>query len=460
VVDDYLLAGANPVNSKNDASLSKFLFVLNRHNGQVLWTAEAQSGFRNNAVCAGGGRCYALDHSGGVSKSLISKALDPSKPSKLTVFDLKTGKQQWSTTADVFGTWLSYSAKHDVLVEAGRVARDTLTDDPKGMRAYRGGDGRVLWQNTEYIGPAMLHGDIILKDQSACDLLTGAPVMREDPLTGQQIEWKWTRTYGCNTPSASEYLLTFRSGAAGYFDLCHDGGTGNLGGFRSSCTNNLIVAGGLLTVPDYTRNCTCSYQNQTSAAFVPMEDAEMWTFYGARDVKGVVKRVGLNLGAPGNHKGDDGTLWLEYPTAGGPSPKLEITTTPARPETFRRHTSQVSGEGPNWVGASGVRGLTALTIRLGPDGSKPRPYTVRLYFMEPDTTLNAGERVFDVAIQGRTVLHDFDVVAEAGAPLHRVVKEFKGVSIGKELTLKLTPSKSARSSTTVLSGVEIVIEER
>src|SRR2546427_4621223 len=50
--------------------------------------------------------------------------------------------------------------------------------------------------------------------------------------------------------------------------------TGNLGGFRSSCTNNLVVAGGLLTAPDYTRTCTCSYQNQTSLALVPMRSEE------------------------------------------------------------------------------------------------------------------------------------------------------------------------------------------
>ena len=42
-----------------------------------------------------------------------------------SAFDLATGKELWHTDDDVFGTWLSYSDKHDVLVEAGRVARDT-----------------------------------------------------------------------------------------------------------------------------------------------------------------------------------------------------------------------------------------------------------------------------------------------------------------------------------------------
>ena len=103
--------------------------------------------------------------------------------------------------------------------------------------------------------------------------------MHADPLTGAAVEWAWSRNYGCNTPAASENLLTFRSGAAGYYDLCNDGGTGNLGGFRSSCTNNLIVADGVLNAPDYTRGCTCSYQNQASLALAPMPDAEMWTFF-------------------------------------------------------------------------------------------------------------------------------------------------------------------------------------
>ena len=44
----------------------------------------------------------------------------------------------------------------------------------------------------------------------------------------------------------------------------------------------------------------------------------MWTYLGqAATVKGAVRRVGINFGAPGNRKADDGTLWLEYPSVGG-----------------------------------------------------------------------------------------------------------------------------------------------
>jgi Malectin domain len=359
----------------------------------------------------------------------------------------------WASTADVFGTWLSYSDKHDVLVESGRVTRDGLADEPKGMRAWRARDGKALWLRKDFLGPAMIHGDTILKDKGACDLRTGEPVMRVDPLTGEKVEWTWTRTYGCNTPAASENLLTFRSGAAGYFDLCNDGGTANLGGFRSGCTNNLIVADGLLTAADYTRTCTCSYQNQASLALVPMPDGELWTYFGQRDVKKPLRRVGINLGAPGNRKADDGTLWLEYPPVGGPSPKLSVSLTPGSPDWFRRHESQVHGQGHSWVAASGARGLRAVTVTLAPD-TKPRSYTVRLTFVEPDQ-LAPGERVFDIGLQGQTLLRDFDIAKEAGGPWRGVVKEFKGVKVVKELMVTLTPTGK---NPPVLCGIEAVEE--
>ncbi len=466
----YLIGGASPralPERKGRARVvasSARLTAIDRRTGKVLWNSTADEGYRHNALCIGGGRLYAIDRATvGLSGKPKKQADEDDLPARLLALDLRTGEMAWSTRRSVFGTWLSYSEEHDVLLEAGRVARDTLIDEPRGMRAYQGASGKAIWHRPEYIGPAVVRGRQVLKSGdgsagtgSACDLLTGAPQMRIDPITGDQHAWSWRRTYGCDTPAASQHLLTFRSGAAGYFDLCNDGGTGNLGGFRSSCTNNLIVAGGVLTAPDYTRTCTCSYQNQTSLALVPMADAEMWTYYGKRAVKGRVKRIGINLGAPGNRLAENGTLWLEHPTAGGPSPTLAVRTVPARPEYFRMHSSLVEGEGLKWVGASGARGLRSLAIPLGNKGERERTYTVRLYFLEPDR-LGAGERRFDVALQGDTVLRGLDVSKEAGGPNRALVKEIEGVRAGTELTVTLTPDATTRAAT-LLSGVEVVAE--
>jgi outer membrane protein assembly factor BamB len=458
----YLIGGANPRDTspkgkRAAVAASKYLSVLDRHTGRVLWTATAEETFRNNAICLGGGRLYAID---GTSFDLLSwlkrRGRMPSVNPRLIAFSLSTGRQLWHTRAEVFGTWLSYSAVRDVLIESGRVARDTLSDEPKGMRAYRGSDGNVLWCRRDYVGPAMIHGDRILRDRGGCNLLTGAPTMRTDPLTGKQIEWTWTRNYGCATPLASEHLLTFRSGAAGFCDLAGDGGTGNFGGFRAGCTNNLIVADGVLTAPDYTRNCTCSYQNQCSLALVPMPEAEMWTFQGPRKIEGVIRRAGINLGAPGNRQSDDGTLWLEYPRVGGPSPRLTITTVPANPQWFRRHSSQVSG-GLNWVAASGARGLRQLSITLSEKSGPPRSYRVRLYFVEPDG-LAAGRRRFDIALQGHTVLRGLDIRAESGRVNRTLVKEFPSIRVRRDLTVTLTPDSTCPTPETILCGVEILAD--
>ena len=462
VCGEYLVGGCNPTTDTTKAkvvSSSLRLTVLNRYDGRTLWSVTAESGFRNNGVCLGDGKLFAIDRPSSDHLAYLQRRGEADKvKSRLVALDLTTGKQIWTASAGVFGTWLSYSAKHDVLVEAGRNASDTLGDEPKGMRVYRAGDGKELWYKPRYVGPAMIHGDRILKGTSACDLLTGEPAMRKDPLTGEMVEWTWTRTHGCNTPSASEHLLTFRSGAAGYFDLCNDGGTANLGGFRSSCTNNLIVAGGLLNAPDYTRNCTCSYQNQTSVAFVPMPEADLWTFRGgAKDVKGVVRQVGVLLGAPGSRKADNETLWLEHPSVGTPSPHLDAKTVPAKPDYFRHHSSQIEGEIPHWLVASGVRGLQSVTLPLAPAGTKARAYTVRLYFAEPDR-LPTGRRLFDVKLQGKTMLSGLDVSKEAGGPGRGLVKEFKGVMVGKELTINLRPAEVSAVKAAVLSGVEVIAE--
>lgn len=443
---------------RDNLSASRHIVVMDRRTGQMLWSRSAKYAFRHNAICVGGGRLYAIDRlSGDQLAQFTAKDEEPPHPFRVLALDLKTGDGCWQADADVFGTWLSYSIQRDVLVEAGRVARDTINDEPKGMRAYRARDGAVLWHEPTYVGPAMIHGDTILQGQGACDLLTGAVKKRVDPITGELVPWVWARNYGCNTPAASEHLMTFRSGAAGYFDLCHDGGTGNFGGFRSSCTNNLIVAGGVLTVPEYTRTCTCAYQNQTSVGLIHMPEAETWTFFGTKELKGQVKRLGVNFGAPGDRKDDDGTLWLEFPITGGLSPAVNVKTKPEMLETFRRHSSQVTGKW-NKVGACGAKGISDVSILLDNEPG-PRTFTVRLIFAEPER-IRPGERVFDVEVQGRRAFHDLDIVKEAGAPLRTLVKEVAGVEVENMLTIRLTSSAHATNRTTILCGIEVIAEDK
>jgi len=446
----------------DNLSSSRHLVVLDRHSGKVLWSITSENGFRHNGTCAGNGRLYTVDRISGLELAKLKRRGETSSSkARLLVHDLKTGNLLWSTEKDVFGTWLSYSQEFDLLVEAGRLTRDAISDEPKGMRVYRASTGEVVWENMNLAGPSMLHHEWILMagatSGNACELLTGKLRKRQDPLTSETTDWSWLRTYGCNTPMASENLLTFRSGAAGYFDLCNDGGTGNLGGFRSSCSNNLVVAGGVLVAPDYTRTCTCNYQIQTSLALVHMPEAEMWTYTATSDPKAPVRQVGINFGAAGDRKADNGTLWLEYPSTGGKSATVPVAIKASGLQWYRQHSSSVAGDGLPWVVASGGKGIQQVVMTLAKKAEKARSYTVRLYFLEPDN-VQPEERVFDISLQGQVKMQALDVVRESCGRGHGLVKEFKGVSVTDELKIDLTPAAGSKLSAPLLSGVEAVIE--
>ena len=87
----------------------------------------------------------------------------------------------------------------------------------------------------------------------------------------------------------------------------------------------------------------------------------------------------------------------------------------------------------------------------------PAPYTVRLYFAEPDS-LRPGDRVFDVHLQRQPVLRNFDITTEAGGSLRGIVKEFRHIMLKDQLTitLKRAPGKEYGP---VICGVELIWEE-
>ena len=451
------------------ATSSRTLTVFNRHSGERLWSREAEVGFRHNAVVTAGGTVFVID---GLSERAVEvlqrRGTEPGNPA-VVALDARSGEERWRTTSGVFGTWLGYSEEYDVLIEAGRRGglRD-LPDEPSNrIRAYRGSDGDILWDRAmAYTGPIALHGDTLLtaiywhatgnphamsaqQEGRRLELRTGEDVVRQHPLTGESVPWTYWRTYGCNTANVSKHLVTFRSGAAGFADLTHDGGTGTFGGFRAGCTANMVAADGVLLAPDYTRTCTCSYQNQTSLGLVHMPEIDVWTANRLGGGTRAVARVGINLGAPGNRRAEEGTLWVHYPRSAAPAPETEITIEPGNVAWFRKHSLLVEGEeGYPWVGASGGEGIEAIRIGNLEQGR----YRVRLHFAEPRLDRPAA-RVFDVLVQGTPVLERFDVFGAAGGADRSVVREFDVEADGAlTIALRAAPTSAAPP---ILSGIEL-----
>ena len=476
-----------------DRAGSLSLVGFDRHTGRQLWKVDSRHSFWNNAIVAGDGRIYCLDRNPkAVEEKLARRGLPVPSTYRLMAINARTGTTEWETEQGIFGTWLGYSQQYKLLLQAGAAATDRLVGETdRGMTVYRGEDGSVVWSQPElkYSGPCILHNDLIItngnsysESAGAFYLRTGKPQMITNPLTGEELPWKISRAYGCNTILASENMLTFRSGAAGFYDLKTHAGTGNFGGFKSGCTGNLIAAGGVLNAPDYTRTCSCSYQNQTSLAMVHMPDIETWTvttLANLGDAERPIQSLGINFGAPGQHRDPAGTLWIEWPAAASDVSPLNVEV--IEPVSyFRRHSSAISGTDYPWVFSSGLEGPVEIRIgttiggkkanpaakpakddKCSPEDETPaattdaadavpdaaeQPYAIRLFFGAPIGGPTAGERQFDVLLNDKTVLTDVTI-----ADGQTEIRDLPVTSLGASFTLRLT----AKKGTPVLSGIEL-----
>ncbi len=111
-----------------DRTASKELLVLNRFNGEQLWSVKANLGFIHNAVIAGDGMLFCLDK---LPQSLETKRKrrgeEQAPGSRLLYLDIATGKIVHEETENIFGSWLGYSKDHRLLLQANRPSRDMLT---------------------------------------------------------------------------------------------------------------------------------------------------------------------------------------------------------------------------------------------------------------------------------------------------------------------------------------------
>jgi hypothetical protein len=278
------------------------------------------------------------------------------------------------------------------------------------------------------------------------------PVVGEriNPLTGKQEPRSFPKTYGCDGGVDYGSFFTLRAGTPAFYDKTAESGTVFLSGPRSGCTNSVIPAGGLLNVPYFYEGCTCSYPLPTAMSLTAMpESHEQWSAWGDSEPgPDSIERIGLNFGAPGDRITRKGTLWLDYPSVGGPSPKITVNTSPEKPSNRYRHSvwMKAGGDWP-WVAASVVEGLEQLTLHNLKHGT----YTVRLFFAEPDV-LQPGYRLQTVSLQGRVVLSDFDVVDQAGSTMLGIVLQIEDVEVEDVLILNLL----ATNGQSLISSLQVI----
>lgn len=277
---------------------------------------------------------------------------------------------------------------------------------------------------------------------------------RTNPMTLESEPRVFPKSYGCDGGVDYGLLYTMRSGTPAFYDKQIESGTINISGPRSGCTNSIIPANGLLNLPYFYEGCTCSYPLPMAVALVSMPpEFEQWASWGELPLgktRGKIQVIGINLGAPGDRVTEDGTIWLDQPEVGGPSPEIDFVTVPplAELETFYHHSLfHEGGKSWPWVAGSGVKGLHSAIL----GGIKPGNYNVRLVFCEPDDLEKLP--VFSVAVNGEQIIGELNVVEKAGGVRRGYVLEATSVSIGEGGNLRIDLGQ--KTGKTVLSGINL-----
>jgi hypothetical protein len=324
--------------------------------------------------------------------------------------------------------------------------------------------GNKLWsRDANYMNRPTIVEDIVIAEPWAFELHTGTPKKRQNPLTGEDSDWQFSRPgHHCGVVTATPNMMFFRSGFIGYYDLYADSGTKHFAGQRLGCWVNAIPGNGLVVIPEASAGCVCLFSITSTVVLEPREDrSPSWGIYSLGGSTTPVKRLAVNLGAPGDRRDPFNRLWLSYPrptTVGRMEFTFDIKPKMLPKGGFDARNEEslaiANAEVP-WVLSSQAKGLEQCQLPLVGPHDPPANYKVTLHFAELDETIEPGKRVFDVRLQGETVATGLDVVKEAGGPLRSVTREFSNIRVTGDLVLQLSPV----AGEPILSAIEVEREE-
>ncbi len=157
----------------------------------------------------------------------------------------------------------------------------------------------------------------------------------------------------------------------------------------------------------------------------------------------------------GKHDGPDNrSLWWDISE---PEYHVALAATPRTGLDELRICGQAlePGQFLNAAGGRVAESIVAGYWRMETGGTSEvgQPlFDVSLVFAELEK-LGAGKRIFDVQIQGKTVLESFDICREAGGLRRVVIKKFRGIAVNDHLIIRLIPKSGAAP---LLNGIKII----
>ena len=489
------LDAARARRGKQTTDATDAIFAIDLKTGKHLWSYQGKSiDFRTIAL--GPGRVHFIDSTITAEQRLALLNQDKTELQNLKGeerqraedrqkridartamgLDAKTGKELWRQPVDVTDTSdigigggrLTMVYKDGVLLLGGANAnghywRQFISGEFKKRRlvALSSVNGYKLWsKDANYRHRPIVVGSRIIAEPWSYELKTGKQITRIHPLTGQEVPWSFMRPgHHCGMNTATPNMLFFRSGFTAFYDLQSDSGTRHFAGHRLGCWINAIPANGLVMIPEASAGCVCLFSIASTIVMEPRPPRRPWGIYSGIGTATPVKKLALNLGAPGDRRDATGKLWLSYPRPKSPKTtglelNLDLGETFVKGGKFVSEdgdTSETNSRPASWVYSSSAQGIKRCTVPLRGTGDRPAKYSVRLYFSSGSAkTPQPGSRVFDVHVQGQVVLKDVDA-AKTGKD-GTAVLEVPNVSVKDQLAIELVPKTGEQP---MLSGIEV-----
>ncbi|MAT15258.1 MAG: hypothetical protein CMJ46_08315, partial [Planctomyces sp.] len=249
-----------------------------------------------------------------------------------------------------------------------------------------------------------------------------------------------------------------------FFNFKEDSGTQHFAGHRTGCWVNAIPANGLVMVPESSAGCVCLFSIASTITFEPRAERSPWTIYSLVGDHLPVKQMHLNLGAPGDRRDANGTVWLGYPR---PAPSRETSldyrldladqfVESGKYEDFNPEFVELRAEEPKWIYASYGTGLTGLTIPLLREEDAARSYEVKLHFATPSLIDANDDLVFDVKINGEVVAANVELKPTSQSEfINGETIDIPAVNITRDLQLEFVPQGSSAAKNLRLSAIEL-----
>ncbi len=476
------------VKSQTDA-----VFAVDTESGERIWTYRGEN-ILHTTIAIGPKHVYFIDSSltpeerqqlylkdKGELKKLTGDAAKKAEAEmkaydvRLAVaLDRRTGAKVWEQAVDVTDTTnvsagggsltLMYADEHVVLCGAnanGHYWKQFLSGqfEKRKIVVLGADDGQERWaKNANYMNRPAVVGNDIYAEPWAFNLQTGETKKRPHPLTGAQSDWRFSRPgHHCGVITATPNMMFFRSGFIGYYDLYQDSGTRHFAGQRLGCWVNAIPANGLVMIPEASAGCVCQFSIASTVVMEPKSKNSSWGIFSAVGPTTPVKRIGINLGAPGDRKDSFGQEWFGYPRPNSRD-RLEFVFD-LKPKLlsgggwYSRNPDSVAFTGTDkpWVYASGARGLSSLEIPLLGKGDPKSNYTVKLHFANLE---GKDASSFDIEIQGGAVRKGVTLTSESANETEPMIVRIDDVAVVDNLSIRLIPDDTDRMPT--ISAIEVV----